>query len=467
MREFELVIDEALKKGLSPEFILPTNSQFLYRCLGFRCGKAGIEPHVALENPLPITIDMHYNWPFPRYITGELYNILVVRDLVNHEDAVYALSDDHITVTPVFAVDELTFGVGTLMEVADFGEYAMMVNGVIRIYWNIAGAWNVSVATATIPLMRTICNFKGQAIGGGITSAWHDCDETFIIWSKIGEMDFTPDLRNEAGYRRDPFGGNVLHVRRLGDSAIVYSSKGITKMSPVVSPVTTFGFEEMHDIGIINQGALACALDKHVFVGEDYEVKIVGNVGQLSYRLGVMSLGYSHYIEELAGEDIIVSYDPGTGDFYIGNSQKTFLLSSQGMTEVKQHPSTVWRRNNKSYMLPAAEDSNSSYICSEIFDMGYRGQKTIFEMETDAHPVEDIELGVDYSNDLINWGTEYYKVANNMGIATVIASGNAFRFRARFGTIYDSTRMGYVRARYKMTDLKGIRGVYAPSPRGQ
>lgn len=456
-----MTIDEALKKGLSPAGVLPFNSQFLAECLGFRCGKAGLEVHKVLENPLPITIDMHYNWPWPQYVAGELYNFLVIRDLVNHEDAVYSISDDHNTVTPVFQVDEITFGVGTLMEVADFGEYAMLVNGVVSIYWN-AGVWNAAVATATVPLMRTICNFKGQAIGGGITSAWHDCDETYIVWSKIGQMDFTPDRRNEAGYRRDPFGGNIYHVRRVSDMAVVFSSKGITAMMPVMEPAATFGFKELLDVGLINRGAVGGNLRKQVFVGNDLVVREVTSEG-------IKELGYDQYMDELDddSEDIIVTYDPGGGDFYIGNSSKTYLLSPYGMTEVRQHPSGVWRRGDESYMLPDAVDTDKPYICSEVFDMGYKGQKTVFEMETDMMLATGGEAGVDWANDMVSWDMEYYKPLNNMGIATIIVSGNLFRFRLRFEAVYEPSRIGYIKARYKMTDLKGLRGVYAPPPRGQ
>ena len=78
-------------------------------------------------------------------------------------------------------------------------------------------------------MMKTICNFKGQAIGGGVISDWHDCDETFYIWGKIGEMDFTPTMRNTEGFRRCPYGGKIIHVRRLDDNVIGYSDKGVSK----------------------------------------------------------------------------------------------------------------------------------------------------------------------------------------------------------------------------------------------
>ena len=463
MREFELIVDEAFKNGLSPELTIPFNTQVLLECLGFRCGKFGLEPYVEGENPLPSALDMYYSWPYPQFMSGEGYNFLIVRDsLINHEDVVYVIADDMTTITYMFSIDELTFGVGTLMEVADFGEYAFMTNGVIMIYWDTTiSDWHEITSSATIPMMRTICNFKGQAVGGNIVSSWHDCDETFYVWSKTGEMDFTPDRQNEAGYRRCPYGGEVYHVRRLGDIVVGYSSKGITLMTPVASPVATFGFREVSDVGLHNRGAMNGNLDRQIYVGEDLIIREVTSKG-------INELGYQQYMEQLAGEDIIVNYDKSKGDFYIGNSFKTYLLSTNGLTEIPQHPSAVWRVDSDNvYMLPDATDDYYPLITIEPFDMGYKGQKTIATIESDAFSVANPYVAVDYALDLESWNSTPFVPSNNMGIATITAAGNMFRFKLRFDNIGSGFKIGYTKVRYKMTDLRGIRGVYAPPPRGQ
>ena len=459
MREYELIIDEALRKGLSPDKI-PNNAQFLFECLGFRCGIGRLESHVPLTNPIPVTIDMYYSWPFPQFLVGEEFHIMVVRDTVNQEDDVYLVSEDHATVTPIFQVDVLTFGKGTLMEMADFGEYVFMTNGVLMIYWDLTlGAWQVMTSSTLIPMMRTICNFKGMAVGGCVLSPWYDCDETFFIWTRPGYMDFTPSQENETGYRRCPYGGEVYHVRRLGDIVVGYSSKGVTFLIPSSEPTPTMGFMEMCNIGLINRGAMNGSLNRHIFVGEDYIVREVT-------KEGVKELGYQYYMEQLTNGDIIVTYNPHKKDFYISDGTKTFLLSPFGMTEVLQHPSAVWRSNGSSYIIPEVIDSRSPLICTEPFDMGYRGQKTISSIETDAHITLDPEAGVDYSS-LAGWIIEHYKPINNEGIAAITVSGDTFRFRLRFEAVYDNTVISYLKARYKMTDLRGIRGVYAPPLRGQ
>lgn len=464
MREFELIIDEALKNGLSPEYSLLFNSNFLWAALGFRCGKTGIEAYLVGDNPLPDTIDMHYVWPFPQYLVGERYNFLVVRDPINLTDYIYHISDDHTIVTFVFAVDSLTFGTGWLMDVADFGEYAFIANGVCMVYWNVMGAWNSTIGTPTLPLLGTVCNFKGQMIGGNVRSAWHDCDEKSYIWSRIGSIEFTPDKENEAGYRRCPYGGEVYHVRRLGDVVVGYSSKGICLLTPSSSPAVTFGCKELLNIGLCNRGAVNGSLDHQVFVGEDLVVREIT-------REGIKELGYHYWMEELddIGEDIIVTYDRAREDFFIGNSTQTFLLSPNGMTEIPQHPSAVWRGEHRHiYLLPETIDANyKPIITTNALDMGYKGQKTTFLVETDAFFVEGAHASVDWANDLITWGYGNFVPINNNGIATTIASGNFFLFNLRFDAVYPPFSAKYIKVRYKMTDMRGMRGVYAPPPRGQ
>ena len=458
MREFEYVIDEELKNGLNPFDSIPIGSKVLEECLGFRCGKLGLEEYVPMINPLPGAFSINYSWPFPQFLQGEKYNILVIRDSsVNLEDKVYSISDDFSTINHIFDIDKLTFGLGELMEIADFGKYAFMTNGVIMIYWDVGiNDWHEVIASPTIPMMKTVCNFKGQTVGGNVVSDWYDCDDRYYVWSRIGEIDFTPDLRNTEGYRRCPYGGIVRHVRRLGNKVIGYSSKGITALIPVNEPAVTFGFVELLDIGIINKGAMNGNLSRQIFVGEDFRLYEVTDAG-------VKELGYKNYIEELAGEDIIVSYEPFKKDFYIGNSSKTFLLSPNGMTEIMQHPSAIGR----GLMLPEELDDNEGLIVTEGFNMGYGGTKTVFSIETDLSPVNDLKGAVDYYNDAISNGTTNFVDINKEGIVFIIVSGSYFKVRLKFQPTYNKATVSYIKARYKMTDLKGIRGVYAPPLRGQ
>ena len=461
MREYYIIIDDALKVGLKPEAKVIKNSPVLSECFGYKVGRLGLEGIVGLTNPIPATIDIKYSWPFPQFLVGEKYRILIIRDSFGMEDHVYFLNETYTTATHIFSVDALTFGQGTLMELADFGEYAFMTNGVIMLYWDpTLVAWDKKTSISTIPMMRTVCNFKGQMIGGCVLSAWYDCDEKSIVWSNIGSADFTLSRRNEAGYRRDPFGGEIYHVRRLGDNVIVYSSKGITKMFPVSGPAATFGFKELHNRGLLNRGAMDGDLNEHSFVDSDYVIHKINDSG-------LNRIGYQSYMDNLINGDVIVNYDSNEGDFYFSDGVKSYLLSSKGLTEHPGYMSAVWY-DRLLYGLPVTDTDITTmpYIKSDVIDMGYRGQKTIFTVEVD---IDGVEVAIEYRNrtkDLFKQTP--FSPINDLGIASIIVSGVEFRVIVRsleFNLLTEGPDRIVVR--WKMTDLRGLRGVYAAPPRGQ
>ena len=470
MREFYTTIDEALLTGLKTEIRIPRNSPVLHECLGFRIGKRAIEGIESLSNPLPVALPMHYNWPFPQFLKQESWKILVVRDAVNMEDIVYSF-DANYNATQIFAIDELTFGQGTLMELADFGEYAFMTNGVLMLYWDPtlgpAGDWDEKTSIPTIQMMRTICNFKGQMIGGCVLSAWHDCDEKFIVWSDIGSVDFTPTRRNEAGYRRDPYGGEIYHVRRLGDDVIVYSSTGITRMFPSQAHAATFGFSEIHNVGLKNRGAMNGDINQHLFVDlEDSVFKL--------NKEGLKELGYIGYVEELNAEDNIITFNPYKGDFYISDGVKSLLLSPNGMTNYPYEVSAVWYDDEDGHGLCGFPETpnpmtHEPIVVSHVIDMGYRGQKTIFSIELGASAMIDAEIAIDWRmSSIASFQRTAFAPVNNEGVATLIAAGTEFRICVKSKYfVRDTSELDYITLRWKMTDLRALRGIYAAPPRGQ
>jgi hypothetical protein len=236
----------------------------------------------------------------------------------------------------------------------------------------------------------------------------------------------------------------------------------------VQQPAATFGFKELYDKGPINRGAVASSLDHkvHVFVDEELNVcRVTSN--------GVEVLGYHIFMEELdnEGEDIIVLYDPGDKDFYIGNSTKTYLLSPYGLTEIQQHPSAVWRAEpgqQKTYVSPDTIDEDyEPLIQTSAFDMNYRGHKTIFTLECSAMISQGMQGSVGWANDLFTWAYTDWVEANDAGVVPIIINGADFVMRIKFSNVYEMTRVSFIKARYKMTDMRSLRGVYAPPPRGQ
>jgi hypothetical protein len=138
------------------------------------------------------------------------------------------------------------------------------------------------------------------------------------------------------------------------------------------------------------------------------------------------------------------------------------------MSEILQHPSAVWRTSpDYIYMLPFVLDDSYPIISTVPFDMSFKGHKTVATIESDAFSLTYPEVAVDYTYNQVDWATTLFTPMNNLGIASIAAAGNAFRFRLRFDTVDENFSIGFIKSRYKMTDMRGTRGVYAPPLRGQ
>jgi hypothetical protein len=243
-----------------------------------------------------------------------------------------------------------------------------------------------------------------------------------------------------------------------------YSTNGITAIHTATAgeyAPSVVGFKKLHNVGILNKGAVDGDEFQHIYIGTDKTLRVVTSEG-------VKEIGYKYLIEQLGDEeDILVVFDKDNRDFYIGNSKTTYLLSPFGMTETMQHPSAVWRSTSGLHTMPDYLDDSDYELITVPFDMTYRGLKTIASIETDAMMVAGVEAGLDWTNNFTDWLDAGYWPINDLGASAITLSANAFRFKLRFEDIQDNFTIGYLTARYKMTDLRNIRGIYAPPPRGQ
>lgn len=453
MRELELKIDEALRFGIAPELSVPPGAPVLLDCHGFRCGKYWLEGFKPFYDPIPNLTDPVYEWPFPQVRAGSRHRLLIVREEDQVEDRVYQLSPDGTSADFIISLDWDVFGKGDWYDLADFGKFAVLTNGAVMINFDISSSlWQVDTTT---PIVGTICNFNGQAIAGNVKSPWYDCDETYIIWSDIGNYDFSINRGNKAGYRRDHYGGIVYRVKQLGNSVLVYSSNGITQMIPTIEPTPAFGFQPVHDIGLLSPYALAGYDSIHVFIDSAY------NVCRMTEK-GIEVVGYSYLIKELS-DIIVVSYDRLNKDFYISDGTTTFLLSPFGLTRVPQNISAIW----DTYAAVRTQNREPGKIITHEFDFGYRATKTIFAVELGARNFNSARGAIQWKVSDGDFKQTSLLPFNKMKWLQKVITGSDFRVYIELDNITENTVLEYIKVRYKMTDLRNLRGVYAPPPRGQ
>ncbi|MDI6785068.1 MAG: hypothetical protein QMD92_00005, partial [bacterium] len=160
---------------------------------------------------------------------------------------------------------------------------------------------------------------------------------------------------------------------------------------------------------------------------------------------------------------LVISRNPNFNDYYISNGSTTYLLSSQGLSQWFQYPtSLVWEDANKRLIGPIAASTDlSAYMASDIFDFGVRSIKTVTALEIGSAG-QALTANIDYKYKMTEaaFTSSRFKTCNADGTVVPIVSGNEFKFRVK-GADYTKFDLDYLTVRYKYVDKRMIRGVYA------
>ncbi len=389
-KEFAIKLD-GVTKGLRSRQYMPRNSVQTVNHMNMRCGEHGLETFEPLAeiisgSTLYTTYGVSVNSPNPQFIKGQeviylvdknrLFTIDFTAGTLTEVD-IYRSNQPNV----ITAVDA-----GHSWQFIDFGSAWMMVNGTASIFkmnpqtgmTRNAGDYDHVYGNNTQNINAGL-EFQGRMMLGGfdsttLTAPWRafwstlanknnydleyefELDANMVMWTTVGAMDmfwlFYPELminsivdgagysasdpimldvvrRGDAGFAVMPFKGAVKHMKRLGDSVIVYGDDGAAIMKPIVEPIPTFSITRLDIPGIMNTGAVNGDKNQHMLVDKE------GYIWRVTEE-GPERLDYHEYISEIDDDDVIVSYNKTLGDFYITNGARTFLLSPHGMTEVSQ-----------------------------------------------------------------------------------------------------------------------------------
>ena len=417
---------------------------------------------------------MDINWPYPQLLIGGTYQTIALRqpDVNGGQFIIMNVPEDSFVPEIVAEVRDDDYGSDyTPWEMADFGAYTMLTNGQAVVFYSTAsGTFQVSNTLTTVPLARSICSFNNaQLVGGGVTSSWYDCDETYLFWSQIGNINCTPDRKNTAGYRRPRRGGTIYKVLQLEGMVLGYTSKEIVALVPVIEPAPTFRMEQVLPLGLCGRGA----------VGGNEHVHVCVDKAGVLWRIRpkqVERLGYAEYMTQLTAANIRISMnevdstDNTVGEFYITDGTKGFLLTPQGLTEIYQFPTGVGVVNGVLLAIMKEDDDVSAKVVSDTIDFGFRPSKTIGVMElgVTAGIGDTVEGSYYFKNDIraSDFSQTAWSVANANGVVSQKISGTDFRFAVRSDN-FEDFYIDSIKVRWKMTDMRSIRGVYSPPPRGQ
>lgn len=437
MKEFQSKIFEGLAKGLRASERNPRNAEALVTCFNLKPSEGALLAYEPITNPLT---GVSPDWPFPQLFLGQDIRILATATKI-YELSTWTLGSAVATVTE----DER-------WDFIDFGSYLILANGTKLCIRDYAGAWTTNDYTSNIPRFSTGCNFNGQVVAGNVKTSWYNCGSGSIIWSRIGEVDFTPDGSNEAGFRNIPWEGEVLRVKKLGKGVMIYCENGIGVLFPFEQ---TFGFLPLEDVGIPNKAAVAGNENIHVAVDTD------GNIWRINKNFEMQKLGYREYMNVMTASAIVVEHNPVRREFHISDDSHGYVLTEQGLASCYQEVTTVANDDGNSYGVFDDESDSQARIVTDTLDFGLRGLKTL----------QTVEIGANHSSGSLTayaqWRSEKTGSFSTGPTSTVSPNGTAvitttaaeFRVGLTFSN-YSGVELDYMNLRFKLSDKRSVRGIY-------
>jgi len=229
-------------------------------------------------------------------------------------------------------------------------------------------------------------------------------------------------------------------------------------MKPVTSPAATFGFVEVLESGLYSKYAVGGNEFQHVFVDEE------GLLYRLDPGLKLTMLEHDESMTQL--EDIVIEHNKKRNDYYIGDGTKSFLLTDFGLSEISESLSSLYHDEELSG-LSMVQDDDEARLTTDTFDMGLAGQKTSHVVEIIGDGSGVISGALDYRyKRKDSFDRSSFVEINDQNVATLRVAGVEYRIAVKSDD-YEDFNLDYIKLRYNMSDLRNIRGVYAPPPRGQ
>ncbi len=129
--------------------------------------------------------------------------------------------------------------------------------------------------------------------------------------------------------------GDIEHIKQLGEVTMVYGEFGITAINQDGTRI------EVLDHGPTGRGCVGGDERQHIFIDGE------GVIWRVGSDLSLERLGYEEYFSSVANfsgfSDLVISFDPQEGDYYICNDTKGYLLNRNGLVEQDNKPTSLLR----------------------------------------------------------------------------------------------------------------------------
>lgn len=446
MREIVSTLEKALIVGLRPEKNIAIGADALAGCYNLVPNEYGLNPRQEIFN---FATEFAVDFPFPQFrrLQGGVYAFT--------RNAVYRY------VTKGAFIKTSNWIGWYSPDTADFQD--MFLFGGDSLLWGNV-FYNDTITRPPGGFKFFACTqFKGQLVIGGahvpntITEDIID-RPNMLAWAKVGSLDFSLDLSNEAGYGEASFSGQVLRLIPLGDEIIVYGENGISKMEPTSSPAPSYKITHFSDNAILSPDALAGNNGMHVYIGQDYAIYVIQPRRALSDQgYAPKRLGYSEFIKK-CGPEVCVSYDSLCEHWWICGKNAAFILTNNGLGESSITSPCVIRMDGNLYGATKILGSDKAIVKTNDVSFGTRGIKLLTTVEADIESETNADCRV-------YWKLDYRKEGNirkpirldPRGYCFPMLSGSQFQIELETED-FRTTRVSKLWLKYKVTDKNSIRG---------
>ena len=296
-----------------------------------------------------------------------------------------------------------------------------------------------SGASTTIVVTVTI-NPSADMLTEGVRKNW-------VKWSNIGNLDFTIWKDNIAGERPLDWKGWVYEIKKLGNKVVVYGENGVSLLAPSGN---TYGLLPIHRIGLKGRQAVAGNKKVQFFVDNSGKLFSIGETvmkaSMFEASIYPEKLDYSEYLASM--NDIVLSWDELNNLLYICDGLSGYIYSPDSkslgsgpinITGIGAQGRVLYTAASGTIAIPTFE------ICTDIYDMGSRKNKTIASIEIGTDVTEDLWASIDYRLDKADaFATIAWSRVNPNGIAVIPCFGVEFRFKVKM-TSYEYFELDYIK----------------------
>jgi hypothetical protein len=286
----------------------------------------------------------------------------------------------------------------------------------------------------------TVSMGSPEIVTVGVKKSW-------VKWGNIGNLDFTIWKDNVAGERPLDWKGWVYAIKKLGNKVIVYGEGGVSVLAPAGN---TFGLFSAYKVGLKGKHAVAGDDKIHFFIDA---AGVLFSIGEIAMKSSLFEssiiperLDYSEYLSLM--NNPVLSWDAlnkllyicdGLSGYVYSPDDKSLGSGPNNITGIGSQGGTFYVTASAAIVTPIFE------ICTDIYDMGSRKNKTISTVELGTDVTGDLWVALDYRMDkaaafkTLGW----HKVSPN-GVTNIPCYGVEFRVRVK-RTTYEYFELDYIR----------------------